>query len=79
MTRSRCAFDYLTCTARDYFGVDSAAISLIAENQQYLESFVGPLHRHLGRSIAVCDVTIQRDEPLTIADTLSDSASRGTR
>lgn len=65
-------FDRLTRTARNYFGVSSASISLIADDQQYLKSFIGPLHRHLERSIALCNVTIQQDEPLIITDTMSD-------
>ncbi|MBG6225415.1 GAF domain-containing protein [Arthrobacter sp. CAN_A2] len=65
-------FDRITRRARDYFGVSSATLSLITDDQQYLKSFVGPLHRHLDRSIAFCNVTIQHEEPLIIPDTLSD-------
>ncbi|WP_146067509.1 GAF domain-containing protein [Arthrobacter sp. SX1312] len=66
-------FDRITRKARDYFDVSSAALSLITDDQQYLKSFVGPLHRVLDRSIAFCNVTIQHEEPLIISDTLSDS------
>ncbi|MBG6226699.1 GAF domain-containing protein [Arthrobacter sp. CAN_A2] len=65
-------FDRLTRTAKAHFGVSSATIFLIADDQQYLKSFVGPLHRYLERNIAFCNVTIQQDEPLIIPDTLSD-------
>ncbi|MHA7192079.1 GAF domain-containing protein [Arthrobacter sp. MDT2-16] len=69
-------FDRITRKAQHHFDVSSATISLITDDQQYLKSFVGPLRRHVERSIAFCNVTIQHEEPLIINDTLTDPRFR---
>ena len=38
-------FDRITRLAQQLFGVSAASVSLIAENRQYLKSFVGTLAR----------------------------------
>ncbi|HEU4668087.1 MAG TPA: GAF domain-containing protein [Arthrobacter sp.] len=65
-------FDQVVETAKDYFGVDAASLSLIAENAQFLKSAVGPLHEETPREVALCTQTVKLNSMLIINDTLTD-------
>ena len=65
-------FDRIVRDAREYFGVSSASVSLIAEDRQYLKSVVGPIGQNTPREIALCDETIRRNSMCVINDTKTD-------
>lgn len=65
-------FDQVVETARDYFGVGAASLSLIAENSQFLKSVVGPLREETPREIALCTHTVRLNTMLVVNDTLTD-------
>lgn len=65
-------FDRVVETARDYFDVGAASLSLIAENAQFLKSVVGPLREETPREIALCTHTVQLNRMLIVNDTLTD-------
>ncbi|WP_442853448.1 GAF domain-containing protein [Arthrobacter sp. L77] len=50
----------------------TAIISLIAEDRQYLKSFVGSFPRTLPREAAFCNVTIESEDTLVVPDLLED-------
>ncbi|MDT0196966.1 GAF domain-containing protein [Arthrobacter sp. AB6] len=65
-------FDQVVETAKDYFGVGAASLSLIAENTQFLKSVVGPLREETPREVALCTHTVRLNTMLIINDTLTD-------
>ncbi|RKO25345.1 GAF domain-containing protein [Pseudarthrobacter phenanthrenivorans] len=65
-------FDRVVSTAKEYFRVDAASLSLIAEDAQFLKAVVGPLREETPRDIALCTQTVQQDSMLVINDTLAD-------
>ena len=65
-------FDRITRLAQRLFGVSAASISLIAENRQYLKSFVGPLSRESERRHTFCTETIKSSETLIVENALAD-------
>ncbi|WP_247828354.1 GAF domain-containing protein [Arthrobacter antioxidans] len=65
-------FDRLTRHARIHFAVATAIISLIAEDRQYLKSFVGSFPRTVPREAAFCNVTIESEDTLVVPDLLED-------
>ena len=69
-------FDRITRLAQSLFGVSSASISLIAENRQYLKSFVGPLSRESDRESAFCAETIKTPNTMVVENTLADERFR---
>jgi hypothetical protein len=66
-------FDRVVETAKDYFGVGAASLSLIAENAQFLKSVVGPLSVETPREIALCTHTVRLNRMLVVNDTLTDN------
>ena len=69
-------FDRLTRHARSHFAVATAIISLIAEDRQYLKSFMGSFPRTLPREAAFCTVTIAGEDTLMVPDLLADERFR---
>jgi hypothetical protein len=65
-------FDRVVLTAKEYFGVGAASLSLIAENAQFLKSTAGPLREETPRDIAFCTHTVRQDSMLVVNDTLTD-------
>ena len=65
-------FDRVVETAKDYFDVGAASLSLIADNTQFLKSVVGPLNEETPREIALCTHTVRLNKMLIINDTLAD-------
>jgi hypothetical protein len=65
-------FDRIVRDAREYFGVSSASVSLIAEDRQYLKSVIGPIGQNTPREIALCNETIRRNSMCVINDTKTD-------
>jgi hypothetical protein len=66
------SFDRVVVAAKEYFDVQAASLSLIAEDAQYLKSAVGPLREETPRNIAFCSQTVQRNSMFVINDTLAD-------
>jgi hypothetical protein len=65
-------FDRVVATAKQFFGVGAASLSLIGKDAQFLKSAVGPLRRETPRNIALCTHTLQQNSLLIINDTLAD-------
>lgn len=65
-------FDRVVETAREYFGVGAASLSLIAEDTQFLKSVAGGPRQETPREIALCTHTVQLNTMLIINDTLAD-------
>ena len=75
-TPSEERFDRITRLAQSLFGVSAASVSLIAENRQYLKSFVGPLSRESDRGDAFCAETLKSSETLIVENALTDERFR---
>lgn len=75
-TPSEERFDRITRLAQSLFGVSAASVSLIAENRQYLKSFVGPLSRESDRGDAFCAETLKSSETLIVENALTDDRFR---
>ncbi|MBG6224275.1 GAF domain-containing protein [Arthrobacter sp. CAN_A2] len=69
-------FDRLTRYAQIHFATATAIISLIAEDRQYLKSFVGSFPRSIPRNAAFCNVTIRSEDTLVVPDLLEDERFR---
>ena len=69
-------FDRITRLAQSLFGVSAAGISLVAENRQYLKSFVGPLSREPDRPNAFCVETIKSPATMIVENALTDERFR---
>jgi sigma-B regulation protein RsbU (phosphoserine phosphatase) len=69
-------FDRITRLAQRLFGVSAASISLIAENRQYLKSFVGPLSRENERRDTFCTETIKASDSMIVENALADERFR---
>ncbi|KUM33302.1 PP2C family protein-serine/threonine phosphatase [Arthrobacter sp. EPSL27] len=75
-TPSEERFDRITRLAQSLFGVSGASVSLIAENRQYLKSFVGPLSRESDRKDAFCAETLKSSETLIVENARADDRFR---
>jgi sigma-B regulation protein RsbU (phosphoserine phosphatase) len=75
-TPSEERFDRITRLAQQLFGVSAASVSLIAENRQYLKSFVGRLSRESDRRDAFCAETIKSAETLIVENARTDERFR---
>ncbi|MCB5290748.1 PP2C family protein-serine/threonine phosphatase [Arthrobacter sp. SO3] len=75
-TPSEERFDRITRLAQNLFGVSAASVSLIAENRQYLKSFVGTLSRDSDRRDAFCAETIKSAETMIVENARTDERFR---
>ena len=66
-------FDRITRLAKQLFGVETAAISLIDHDRQWFKSKIGLEAEETPRSDAFCDVTIREAKNFTVADASQDS------
>lgn len=66
-------FDRITRLAKQLFGVETAAISLIDHDRQWFKSKIGLEAEETLRSVAFCDVTIRESKNFTVADATQDS------
>lgn len=65
-------YDRVVIAAKEFFGVSTASLSLIAEDTQFLKSAVGPLQEETPREIALCTRTVEGNSMLVINDTHAD-------
>jgi serine phosphatase RsbU (regulator of sigma subunit) len=65
-------FDRITRVARELFGVDSALISLIADDRQWVKSPQAPGAQSAPRADALCDVAIRTPRTLVVPDAPAD-------
>jgi GAF domain len=65
-------YDQVVVAAKEYFGVSTASMSLIAEDAQFLKSAVGSLREETPREIALCARTVEANSMLVINDTHAD-------
>lgn len=66
-------FDRITRLAKQLFGVETAAVSLIDHDRQWFKSKIGLEPQETSRSIAFCDVTIRESKNFTVPDARQDS------
>ena len=66
-------FDRITRLAKQLFGVETAAITLIDHDRQWFKSKIGLEYDETPRSDAFCDVTIREAKNFTVADASQDS------
>ena len=66
-------FDRITRLAKQLFGVETAAITLIDHDRQWFKSKIGLESQETLRSDAFCDVTIRESANFTVADASQDS------
>ncbi len=66
-------FDRITRLAKELFGVETAAITLIDHDRQWFKSKVGLKLQETSRSDAFCDVTIRESINFTVPDASQDS------
>jgi hypothetical protein len=66
-------FDRITRLAKQLFGVETVAISLIDHDRQWLKSQIGTDVKEAKRNDSLCDSTIQGSGIFTIPDTTKDS------
>lgn len=66
-------FDRITRLARQVFGVQSAAVTLVDRTTQYHKSQAGRLLADGPRETAFCDHTIRNDEPMVVEDAQGDA------
>ncbi len=66
-------FDRITRLAKQLFGVETAAISLIDHDRQWFKSKIGLEAEETPRSDAFCDVTIREAKNFTVAVASKDS------
>ena len=66
-------FDRITRLAKQLFGVETAAITLIDHDRQWFKSKIGLESQETLRSVAFCDVTIRESANFTVADASQDS------
>lgn len=71
-------FDRITRRAREYFGVSSSIVALIAEHRQFLKSVIGALGQNLERESTFCNRTIRSAGPMVVCDTLTDDRFRSS-
>ena len=69
-------FDRITRLAQQLFGVSAASVSLIAENRQYLKSFVGTLARGSDVRDTFCTETIKSPDTMIVENALTDERFR---
>lgn len=67
------AFDKITDLVRTVLGVPMSAVSLIDANRQWFKSHPGIAATETPRSIAFCDHTIRRRDPMVVPDASRDS------
>ena len=65
-------FDRITRLAKELFGVETAAITLIDHDRQWFKSKVGLEPQETSRSDAFCDVTIRESRNFTVPDASQD-------
>lgn len=65
-------YDQVVVAAKEFFGVSTASLSLIAKDTQFLKSAVGPLREETPREIALCTRTVEGNSILVINDTHAD-------
>ncbi|WP_258803148.1 GAF domain-containing protein [Pseudarthrobacter sp. NS4] len=65
-------YDRIVVAAKEFFGVSTASVSLIAEDAQFLKSAVGPLREETPRDIAFCTQTVEANAMLVVPDTHTD-------
>ena len=75
-TPSEERFDRITRLAQGLFGVSAASISLIAEDRQFLKSFVGPLARESERRDTFCTEAIKSPGTMIVENALTDERFR---
>ncbi|MDP1872125.1 MAG: SpoIIE family protein phosphatase [Gallionella sp.] len=66
-------FDRITRLAKQLFGVETAAVSLIDHDRQWFKSKIGLEPQETPRNIAFCDVTIRESKNFTVPDARQDS------
>lgn len=66
-------FDRITRLAKELFGVETAAITLIDHERQWFKSKIGLESQETLRSDAFCDVTIREPKNFTVADASVDA------
>lgn len=71
-TGMRTFYDKVVVAAKEFFGVSTASVSLIAADTQFLKSAVGPLREETPREIAFCARTVEANSMLVVNDTLTD-------
>jgi hypothetical protein len=69
---TRTFYDKVVVAAKEFFGVSTASVSLIAADTQFLKSAVGPLREETPREIAFCARTVEANSMLVVNDTLTD-------
>ena len=65
-------FDRITRLAKQLFGVETAAITLIDHDRQWFKSKIGLKSQETLRSDAFCDVTIRESKNFTVPDASQD-------
>jgi len=65
-------FDRVTRLAKQLFGVESAAITLIDHDRQWFKSRQGIVDPETPRSQAFCDITIRTSETMSVVNALDD-------
>ncbi|MBG6215998.1 hypothetical protein IWX75_000435 [Arthrobacter sp. CAN_A6] len=65
-------FDRITRRAKDHFGVSSASIALIGEEDQFIKSVSGPIGQNVPREISFCNETIRFARMMVVDDALLD-------
>ena len=65
-------FDRLVALVKELFRVPVAAVTLVDEERLWAKASIGLPCDRMPRSDSVCTVTIERDEPLVVADLASD-------
>lgn len=65
-------YDRVVAAAKEFFGVSTASMSLIAGDAQFLKSVVGFLREETPREIALCTRTVEANQMLIVNDTLAD-------
>lgn len=71
-SRADSIYDQVVVAAKEFFGVSTASLSVIAEDAQFLKSAVGPLREETPREIALCTRTVEANSMLVINDTHAD-------
>lgn len=66
-------FDRITRLAKQLFGVETAAVTLIDHDRQWFKSKIGLERDETPRSDAFCDVTIRESKNFTVPDASQDS------
>ncbi|MCB8882504.1 sensor domain-containing diguanylate cyclase [Acidisoma cellulosilytica] len=71
-TAPEAAFDKITSLVQTVMNVPISIVSLVAKDRQWLKSMTGPVAANMPRTISFCTHTIERREPMVIADAAED-------